>query len=644
MSLSIPEILSTTRLFGGLAPEDLARIGPEFEPIRVPGGETVFEHGETGDCLYIVASGRIEVSLTLPDGSLRPIGEAGPGECLGEMALLTGERRSATARSRRDTDLLRLSGEAFRRLLETHPRLMYGLTRRIIGHYQSVLSGRRGASAGRISTIAVATTQKDGRVAEFTRRLVEALGRHGSVRHLDASALDSALGEGSAQAARDSSRNSGIVAYLNEQEEAHRFVVYEAEPGPSSWTSRCLRQADRILFVAPDDGSPAPGPIEALLARQGLADVRTADLVLLHRETKPLYLGTSAWLAPRRVRAHHHVAESAPGEMERLVRSLTGEVRGLVLGGGGARSFAQIGVLRALAERGVSFDVVGGTSMGAFLGAQVAMGWDPGKMLAFNEVTWTRTKPLKDYTFPYLGFVTGRRFYSVARAIYGEARLEDLRIPFFCCSSNLTRARVEVHDAGPAWRALGASIAVPGLAPPAFEGGDLLVDGAVLANLPVDVMRGRCSGTVVTIDVSPVEDLSVDPALTMAPNSWGLLFRKLLGKKAQVPGFFELLMRSSGLASVQQVGEMQRLSDVFFHPPIEKFSIFDFSLIRDLERIGYEHAVELLAGPAGELLAERPASAADAPASSGGGAKGGEPLPRVLEVGEVTRARKDEDA
>ena len=111
-----------------------------------------------------------------------------------------------------------------------------------------------------------------------------------------------------------------------------------------------------------------------------------------------------------------------------------------------------------------------------------------------------------------------------------------------------------------------------------------------------------------------------------------------------MPGFFELLMRSSGLASVQQVGEMQRLSDVFFHPPIEKFSIFDFSLIRDLERIGYEHAVELLAGPAGELLAERPGSAADAPASSGGGAQGGEPLPGVLQVGEVPRARKDEDA
>lgn len=350
-----------------------------------------------------------------------------------------------------------------------------------------------------------------------------------------------------------------------------------------------------MILVAPEGGDPAPGPIETTMARQGLGEVRPVELVLLHKAKQPLYLGTSAWLAPRRLARHHHVTDGDDAELARLVRSLTGRATGLVLGGGGARSFAQIGVLRALEEAGVEIDLVGGTSMGAFLGAQVAMGWNARKMLQYNEVTWTKTKPLKDYTFPYMGLVTGRRFFAVARATYGDAQFEDLRIPFFCCSSNLTKASVMVHSAGPLWRALGASIAVPGLAPPAFENGELLADGAVLDNLPVDVMRARCDGHVIAVDVSPEEDLAVDKSLTMAPSSWSLLYKTLVGRRTGLPTIFELLMRSAGLGSVQQVETMKRLSDWFFHPPIEDYSIFDFGKIRVLEEAGYTHAKKFLA-------------------------------------------------
>lgn len=146
MASPIVKVLSATRLFGVLPPEDLTRLEPEFEWVRVPGGETLFEQGEAGDCLYIVASGRIEVFVTKADGTASVIGEAGAGDVLGEMALLTGEKRAATARSLRDSALLRLSDSAFDKLLESMPRLMRVITRRIVEHYQRALRRPAGAS------------------------------------------------------------------------------------------------------------------------------------------------------------------------------------------------------------------------------------------------------------------------------------------------------------------------------------------------------------------------------------------------------------------------------------------------------------------------------------------------------------------
>lgn len=590
--------LASTELFGNLEPETLRQLGAEVERLRLPGGAHLFHQGDIADCMYVVVNGRLRITFEKPAGDIEVLGEVGRGETVGEMALLTGDRRSATGRAVRDTELFKLSQDAFDRLVERHPQLTMMLARRIVSRYQQAMRlTRGGGSRGKVTTIALVPTQREVPLSEFSHRLEESLAAHGGALRLNSDRVNAALGGDAATVPQDHSRDSEIASWLNEQEGSHRFIIYEADLVRSPWTSRCVRQADRLLLVGSDAVPPALGPIEAAMQRDG-TDTAGAqrELVLLHREKRDLYLGTSEWLTPRTVDRHHHVALDTPADLARLVRLLTGTATGVVLGGGGARCFAQIGVLQAIEEAGIAIDLIGGTSMGAFLAAQYAMGWSPQRMHEHNKPYWKGGRPLSDYTLPYAGMITGHKFVNLARGMYGDANIEDLGIPFFCCSTNLTRATIMVHERGPIYRWLSASIAVPGVAPPLPDRGDLLVDGAVLDNLPIDVMRKRCDGSVIAVDVSPVEELYTDKAYSMVPSSLSLYYNRFspFSKPLPVPSILEILSRVSSLGSVYAVESMKRLADVFFHPPIEKFSMFAFGQIDELVETGYRYAASAL--------------------------------------------------
>ena len=599
MPPSIIATLAETELFSSLDEASLERLSTEVDPLHLAGGDQLFHQGDLADCLYVVVQGRLRVSVERPDGSEQVLGEVGRGDVIGEMALLTGERRSATARAVRDTELLRLGEAAFNRLVEQQPAMMMQLTRRMVVRYQNALRFHGSGVRSAPTTIAVVPTAREVPLSEFTKRLERALAAYGPVLRLNSDRIADALGPGAGQIPQDHSRNAEVAAWLVEQETKYRTVIYEADLARSAWTSRCLRQADRVLLVGSEELSPALGAVELAMQREGRDGTAVQlDLVLLHRERRQLYPGTKEWLAPRRADQHHHVVLESEADFGRLVRILTNRATGGVLGGGGARCFAEIGVLRAIREAGVEIDLIGGTSMGAYVAAQHAFGWDPEQMREFNKRFWIQERPLKEYTIPYVGLVTGNKVIRTTRAIYGDANLEDLGIPFFCCSTNITRATVMVHDRGPIWRWLGASMAVPGISPPLFENGDLLVDGAVLDNLPIDVMRQRFDGTVIAVDVSPVEDLRTDPVYTMCPPTWQILSNRLnplAAQKLRVPTIFEILSRCASLGSVQQVEALKAQADLFLHPPIERFSMFDWDLIDDLVSTGYEYARRALA-------------------------------------------------
>jgi predicted acylesterase/phospholipase RssA len=172
-----------------------------------------------------------------------------------------------------------------------------------------------------------------------------------------------------------------------------------------------------------------------------------------------------------------------------------------VLGGGGARGFAHPGVIRALHEAGVPIDLIGGTSMGAFMAMGYALGLTPDEMV---ERGLKATEHLMDLTVPIVSLIAAKRMARRLTTELGDLQIEDLHLPYFAVSANLSRAEVMVHARGSLVKAVQASNSAPALFPPVIMDGDLLMDGALLDNVPVDVMRRFANGgTVIAVDVSP---------------------------------------------------------------------------------------------------------------------------------------------
>jgi hypothetical protein len=156
--------------------------------------------------------------------------------------------------------------------------------------------------------------------------------------------------------------------------------------------------------------------------------------------------------------------------------------------------------LRALSDAGVPIDVVGGTSQGALVGAAFARGASTRNMMrrcaAFGALAGSARQLLADATLPLLSFFAGWGLEGNIRAALGDTAIEDLWLRFFCCSTNLSRGTLAVHERGPAARYVRAAQTVLGLLPPVADaGGDLLVDGGYLNNVRfchVFAMRLRC--------------------------------------------------------------------------------------------------------------------------------------------------------
>jgi NTE family protein len=289
-------------------------------------------------------------------------------------------------------------------------------------------------------------------------------------------------------------------------------------------------------------------------------------------------------------------------DYDRVARLVTGRAHGLVLGGGGARGFAHLGVLRAFEEAGIPIDIIGGTSMGAIVGAQYASGYSVDEMVALNRRCFVDSNPIRDYTVPLVSLIKGNRMARVLRCMFGDARIEDQWRPFFCVATNLSRATIAVHQQGWLPFAVGTSIAVPGLAPPLIHDGDFLVDGGLLENVPVGVMRSVSTGLVFTVDVSQRVEFTTTVEPYAHLSGWRVLANRLglSRRREKVPSMFKLLWRSTVLNSVHRSADVRRLSDIYIHPPLDDVEIFDWKSLDRAIEVGYRSAVAALAG-AGSL-------------------------------------------
>jgi NTE family protein/lysophospholipid hydrolase len=237
--------------------------------------------------------------------------------------------------------------------------------------------------------------------------------------------------------------------------------------------------------------------------------------------------------------------------------------------------------------------MVGGTSIGAIIGTLPAMdrSWAESDALCRQSFTG-----LFDPTLPLVSLLTGRRIGTRLASVLGDVHIEDLPIPYFCVSTNLSRAEVQVHRSGPLVRAVRASISLPGVLPPVAVDGDLHVDGGLLDNLPIEIMASESGGEVIAVDVSPEEDLRFQLDLALGFSGWRALGLRLnpFVETPDLPTLSTVLMRSVLVASLAKERERRAAqgASLYLRVPVEEWGLLEFERLQSISQRGYEACLE----------------------------------------------------
>lgn len=584
--------LRTIDLFADLDAEAIEKLADQAEVVHVGGGETVVRQGDEADGLYVVHVGRLRVTVDRGTGHEEFVDLTGPGGVVGEMAVISDEPHSATVTATRDSTLVRISGPVFAALVASQPEALRRVAAQVVERHRTALVGR--PTAPPQSTIAVLAATGDPASRWGARAVAEALAsiRRGAtvIDHRTAVAV-----LGTDVVADPVDHHGAMASWHGTLEAGSGQVVLMCNDDHRAWAVWCAHQADLVVVVCSAVGSAQPSALE-LEATEGRRSLETrVELVLVHPDSRPEPSGTAQWLNRRDVDGHHHVRDRQDDDARRAARLLGDGGVALVLSGGGARGVAHIGVVRAAHELGVPIDAVGGTSIGSLIGAAVARGWSWPQIEQDARAGLATGRGIIDPTLPVLSLASGRRMTDRLRRAGGGLELEDLLIDYFCVSTNLSARRAQVHDRGPGWRAVRASLAIPGLFPPVPDGDDVLVDGGLLDNYPVAAMRQRHPGaTVIGVDVGTKRVLSADGLSDTCDAPPSRTLRDLWRRRGNQTG----ATLPKLLAALTELGQAPpdevTQADVTVRPEVGQIPILGFDRFDEIVDLGYRAGMEVL--------------------------------------------------
>ncbi len=557
----------------------LATLDEESEWFSIPSGWPVLNAGEPPDGVWFLVSGSLAAFRPTNGGNHNLLGYIRPGEPVGEMALIAREPHTASVFAMRDSELLKLAPPAFNRLVRAHPNLMEHIARLMLTRARATNRANPRADP---KVYALVSTSPTIDLKLRARALRDALKRLGARAVI--------VTEEDERAISEEGLNSAWFDALERKNDAVFLVTPIAD---TTWFRTCLRQADRIWFFARADARPSLPllpPEDPSPARQ----FRLVDVVLLHHGMDRKAATSNEWTNACEAARLFHWRGVESEDLARLARVIARRSVGIVLSGGGARGYAHIGVIRALREAGLPFDIAGGTSIGAVIAGCVAMGWSDDEIELRIRKAFVESNPLGDYVLPVVGLVRGRRVEDRLREHFGETLIEDLAIPFFAISTNLVAGATHVHRGGSLRHALRASISLPGILPPVVVGDKaLLVDGAVLKNFPVDVLRDLHRGPIIGVDVARRDGIDLED-FRDPPGFFGWIAAHGL---QSAPPIASLLMRAATLAIDPWEGRSG--ADVLIAPEMPDIDMRDWKRFDEAVTAGYEAAVAALQGPHG---------------------------------------------
>ncbi len=240
----------------------------------------------------------------------------------------------------------------------------------------------------------------------------------------------------------------------------------------------------------------------------------------------------------------------------------------LVLGGGAARGFAHVGVIRALEQEKIPIDLVVGTSVGSLIGAIYAADLDS------FELEWTAFKLEKDDLFDYgvmaavmgMGLARGDKLEEFVKNRVKVANIENLKLAFAAVATDLNWGTKVVIDRGPVARAVRASSAIPGVFQPVQHMGKLLVDGGVVDNIPISVARAKGADIVVAVDIS--ENVG----------------------NTNITNLVDVMIQATNIMFALNVDHSKKDADVLITPPVGNVGMLDFTQKKRCMQAGIEAA------------------------------------------------------
>lgn len=246
----------------------------------------------------------------------------------------------------------------------------------------------------------------------------------------------------------------------------------------------------------------------------------------------------------------------------------------LVLGGGAARGFAHVGVIRALEQERIPIDLVVGTSVGSLIGAIYASDRNS------FDLEWTAFKlekeDLLDYgvltAFTGMGLARGDKLEQFVKDRVKVLNIEDLQIPFAAVATDLNWGTKVVIDRGPVARAVRASSAIPGVFQPVAHMGKILVDGGVVDNIPISVARAKGADLVVAVDIS--ENLA----------------------NKNITNIVDVILQATNIMFALNVEHSKKDADVLIAPAVGDVAMLDFTQKKRCMEAGI--AAARLAAPA----------------------------------------------
>lgn len=604
--------------------------------IHLEAGRAAYRQGDPSKSLYVLLSGRLRSVVTRANGKREFVGEYGKGDLVGLVELVTNTERSTTVMAVRDSEIAKLPSPLLDTIKRKYPAILTHLIsllgNRILGQIRDdvkkapsspnlISENTHRPTGSDFATVAILSNSKEVPLGLFCKELNHSLTAIGPILHLTSEKIISQLGS----SALDKSQEFRLSSWLGHMEDRHKIVLFQCDSTLTLWTLRCLRQSDCILIVALANQKPTVGEVEKQLEHLSLKTQK--ELVLLHPHDSKRPKDTASWLNIRSwCSSHHHIRcpprmfvknqsklsqiyqdleKTAPQndtDFARLARFLTGTSIGLVLGGGGARGAAHLGIIKAILEVGIPIDMIGGVSIGAFMGALWAQETDLTRVtqMARNwSFTMTsRWRQIVDLTYSATAMFTGASFNTVIKDVFDENQIEDLWLPYFTVTTDLTSSAPRIHRHGSLWRYVRASMSLSGYLPPLCdpEDGHLLLDGGYVNNLPADVMyKTMGASTILAVDVGSQDETDLTN-YGDSLNGWWLLWKKWnpFAEPIKVPSLPEIQSRLAYVCCVRQLEEV-KLSDYckYIRPPIDGYKTLDFGLFDQVFEVGYQHGREV---------------------------------------------------